>query len=92
MGGAELRFGSLYVRGGMQYLMSPFTDTRNNAEIWVYSGGLGLRTAKLYFDMSYSHSNRNEVYGMYSYQPGLNEISFNEINSNNIMFTAGFRF
>jgi hypothetical protein len=92
MGGAELRFGALYVRGGMQYLMSPYTDSRNNAEIWVYSGGFGVRTAKLYFDMSYSHSNRNEVYGMYSYQPGLNEISFNEINGNNIMFTTGFRF
>ena len=29
---------------------------------------------------------------MYSYQPGSNEVSLNEINGNNIMFTVGFRF
>ncbi|MEA3461180.1 MAG: hypothetical protein U9R49_04810, partial [Bacteroidota bacterium] len=92
MAGAEFRFNTLYMRGGAQYLMSPYTDTQNNAESWVYSGGFGVRTPKVYFDMSYTHYNRNEVYGMYSYQPGLNEVSLNEINSNNIMFTVGFRF
>jgi hypothetical protein len=92
MAGAEFRFNTFYLRGGMQYLMSPYSDTRNNAETWVYSGGFGVRTSKVYFDMSYNHYNRNEVYGMYQYQPGLNEVSLNEISSNNIMFTVGFRF
>jgi len=92
MGGVELRYNLFYLRGGMQYLMSPYSDTRNDAESWVYTGGFGVRTAQLYFDMSYSHANRNEVYGMYAYQPGVNQVSLNEINSNNIMFTVGFRF
>lgn len=92
MGGAEFRFNTFYLRGGMQYLMSPYTDSQNNAETWVYSGGFGVRTPKVYFDLSYSRYNRNEVYGMYQYQPGLNEVSLNEINSNNVMFTVGFRF
>jgi hypothetical protein len=92
MAGAEFRFSSLYLRGGMQYLMSPYSDTRNSAESWVYSGGFGVRTPRLYFDMSYSHANRNEVYGMYAYRPGVNQVSLNEINHNNIMFTVGFRF
>lgn len=90
--GAEIRFNSLYLRAGGQYLMSPFTDSRNNAECWIYSGGFGIRTPKVYFDMSYFHSSRNEVYGMYAYEPGANEVSLNEINGNNLMFTVGFKF
>jgi hypothetical protein len=90
--GAEIRLSSFYVRGGMQYLMSPFTDSRNSAECWVYSGGIGIRTPKTFFDMSFSHSNRNEVYGMYSYVPGVNEVSLNRINGNNLMVTVGFKF
>ena len=90
--GAEIRLNSLYLRAGGQYLMSPFTDSRNDAETWVYSGGIGIRTPKVYFDMSYIHSSRNEVYGMYAYEPGVNEVSLNEINSHNLMFTVGFKF
>lgn len=90
--GAEIRLSSLYLRGGVQYLMSPFTDTRNDAETWVYSGGFGIRIQKGYFDISYSRSSRSEVYGMYSYAPGANEVSLNEINGNNLMFTVGFKF
>jgi hypothetical protein len=92
MAGTELRFNTVYLRGGAQYYGSPYSDTRNNAETWVFSGGLGIRSEKGYFDISYSHSNRNEVYGMYSYEPGLKEISHNEINGNNIICTLGVKF
>ncbi len=90
--GAEVRLNSLYLRAGTQYLMSPFVDSRNNAESWLYSGGLGIRTGGTYFDISYTHSNRSEVYGMYAFQPGSNEVSINQINGNNLMFTVGFKF
>ena len=90
--GAEVRLGSLYLRAGGQYLMSPFTDTRNNAESWIYSGGLGYRTKKFYFDVSYSHSTRTDVIGMYAYRPGVNEVAINEVNGNNVMTTFGFKF
>jgi len=92
MAGVELRFSSFYLRGGAQYYDSPYTDTRNNAEIWVYSGGLGVRVKMGYLDISYSNSNRTDVYGMYSPQPGVNEVSLNEINGNNIICTLGFKF
>jgi hypothetical protein len=61
--GAEVRLGSLYLRGGAQYLMSPFTDTRNNAETWVYAGGLGFRSQDVYFDISYSRSHARRFTG-----------------------------
>jgi hypothetical protein len=92
MAGAEIRLSSFYLRGGAQYYGSPYTDTRTSAETWMYSGGLGLRTRMGYFDISYTHSNRTEVYGMYSYQPGYNEVSNNEINGNNIICTLGIKF
>jgi len=92
MAGLELRFSSLYLRGGAQYYGSPYTDTRNNTESWVYSGGLGVRVKMGYLDISYSNSNRTDVYGMYSPQPGINEVSVNEINGNNVICTLGFKF
>jgi hypothetical protein len=92
MAGAEIRLSSLYLRGGLQYMGSPYADTRNNAESWVYSGGLGVRARIGYLDVSYSHSSKTDVYGMYSYQPGLNEVSINDINGNNIIVTLGFKF
>ena len=92
MAGAEVRLGNLYLRGGARYYDSPYTDPRNDADSWVYSGGLGVRTNRGYFDISYSHSGRTDVYGMYSPQPGVNEVSINEINGNNIIVSLGFKF
>jgi len=90
--GTEVRFNSLYIRGGAQYLMSPFTDNRNKADQWIYGGGLGFRTNGTFFDISYTHANHSEVYGMYAYQPGSNEVSINRVNNNNLMITLGFKF
>jgi len=92
MAGAEFRFSTFYLRGGLQYYSSPYTATNNNTESWVYSGGFGVRSKLGYFDISYTHSNKTDVYGMYSYEPGLNEVSLNEINGNNIICTLGFKF
>ena len=90
--GAEVRLGTFYLRAGSQYLMSPFTDPMNDAGIWTYSGGVGVRTENISFDISYTHSRTTEVYGLYAFEPGANEVSINKTNGNNLMFTIGFRF
>ena len=90
--GAELRFGSLYLRTGAQYLMSPYTDPRNDANTWIYAGGLGIRSRDVYFDISYTRSARTDVYGLYSFEPGVNEVSLNDVRGNNLMVTVGFKF
>jgi hypothetical protein len=91
--GAEFRLGMLYLRGGAQYRMSPYVDERNNADTWMLSGGFGVRTKNVSFDMSYSYSTRSEVYGLY-YDPRQDdfEYSLNDLHTNNIMMTVGFRF
>jgi len=90
--GAELRVNSVYFRGGFQYLMSPYADSRNNAEEFIYSGGIGLRTRDMFFDMSYSYGHNEQVYGLYSPIPGVNEVSINRLNRNNLMLTIGLKF
>ena len=90
--GAEVRFKSLYFRGGLQYLSSPYTDSRNDASEWIFSVGSGIRTKRAFFDASYSRGSLSEVYGMYSKTPGVNEVSLNTLNPNNLMFTLGLKF
>ena len=90
--GAELRVNSVYFRGGFQYLASPFSDGKNNAEEFIYSCGIGVRTRSLFFDTSYSYGHNEQVYSLYSKAPGVNEVSINQLNRNNIMVTMGFKF
>ncbi|MEN8155311.1 MAG: hypothetical protein ABFS10_00035 [Bacteroidota bacterium] len=93
--GAELRISAVYFRGGIQYLMSPYADPRNNADEWIYSTGLGVRSKGAFFDISYSRGNRSEVYGLYypgSSVPESSYTSVNQINPNNLMLTMGLRF
>jgi hypothetical protein len=90
--GAEVRLQLFYFRGGLQYLMSPYIDSRNNAEAWIYSAGFGVRTKAAFFDMSYSHGNHTDIYGLYSFEPGTNEVSVIDVNANNLMVTIGLKF
>ena len=90
--GAEVRLGTFYLRGGTRYLMSPYTDPRNDAHTWIYTGGLGMRIENISFDISYSRSASEEVYGLYAFEPAVNEVSINQVRRNNLMFTLGFRF
>ena len=90
--GAELRINSVYFRGGFQYLASPYSDSRNDANEFIYSCGLGVRSGAAFFDMSYAYGKTQEVYGLYSVTPGFNEVSINDVNRNNLMITLGFKF
>ena len=90
--GAELRLGMLYLRGGLQYRMSPYYDTRNNAETLIYSGGIGVRSKGISFDLSYAYSTYTEVYGLYEITPGQSASSINSMTGNNLMMTLGFKF
>ncbi len=90
--GAEVRINFAYLRGGFQYLMSPYSDSRNNAREFIYSCGTGVRTRDMFFDISYAYGHHEEVYGLYSPAPGVNEVSINQVNRNNIMVTMGLKF
>jgi hypothetical protein len=93
--GGEIRIASAYFRGGLQYLMSPYRDSRNDAEQWIASAGIGVRTKTAFFDVSYSRGSRTEVYGLYDPWNGSPESSYtsiNEVRSNNVIVTMGLKF
>lgn len=90
--GAEVRINPVYFRAGFQYLMSPFSDSRNNAEQMIYSAGIGIRTRDYFMDMSYSYGRNEQAYSLYSPAEGVNEVSVNQLARNNIMVTFGLKF
>ncbi|RLD56297.1 MAG: hypothetical protein DRI97_07765 [Bacteroidetes bacterium] len=90
--GAEIRIQSLYLRAGAKYMTSPFINEENNAETLEYSAGIGFRTKQIVFDVSYSYATRTDIYGIYAFEPGSNEVSINDLSSNNLMFTIGYKF
>lgn len=93
--GAELRLNPLYFRAGTQYYMNPYIDPRNGSDIWIYSAGLGFRTARSYIDFSYSLRNWSELYSLYKYAPESEEgfeRSVNKYSAANIMVTMGYKF
>lgn len=65
--GAEVRLGTLYLRGGYRYYGSAFKEGTLNEE-WsysMYSAGLGYRQKSFFFDLSMSFLASDEVYKMY---------------------------
>ena len=92
--GAEIRLNPLYLRGGLQYYMSPFENERNGSDVWVYSAGLGVRSNNTFLDVAYTLGTRSEAYGLYAHQPdqGLYEVSMNDYTMNKVMVTMGVKF
>jgi hypothetical protein len=65
--GAEVRLGSLYLRGGAGYTQSMFKEgtLNENSDYLNLSGGLGYRQKNFYVDLSVSGLMNNEIYMMY---------------------------
>ncbi|RLD60980.1 MAG: hypothetical protein DRJ05_03590 [Bacteroidetes bacterium] len=90
--GTEIRFGHFAVRGGAAIYGSPFASGINDGETYYYSGGFGYREKHFYFDLSYTRGISNEDYYLYgSENVRVNPVS-NQLISNNVVATLGFRF
>lgn len=90
--GAEVKLKIFYLRGGIQHLMSPYSLSVNNAEQWIWSAGTGIRTKRVFFDLSFARGNQSQVYGLYSLNADTNEVSLNDLYTSNLMATLGFKF
>jgi hypothetical protein len=69
--GAELRMGSLYLRGGYNYYGSSFQNgtLNENSDYNGFSTGVGYRQKGFYFDLSMSWLHNYESYMMYPDDP-----------------------
>ena len=70
--GGELRFGSIYLRGGYQYKESNFkpeiTDTKNFVSKQNhYSGGIGFKKGRFGFDVAYVYSSYSRIFLAHPY-------------------------
>ncbi|WP_349314229.1 hypothetical protein [Chitinophaga sp. MM2321] len=97
--GAELKFATLYaVRAGFAAYGNPYsTDSYNagvNASRKVYSGGFGFRNKGLYADLTYSYTQGNDRYRLYtSTTEGLTpDAATLDYTRSNIILTMGFKF
>ncbi len=93
--GAELRLNPVYLRGGFRYYMNPFIDSRNGSDIFVYSGGVGLRSNNTFFDIAYALSKSSDLYGLYQHSPEFEEgfeKADNQYSRSKIMLTLGYKF
>lgn len=90
--GGEVRLGPAYFRGGYAFYGSPFvTEEPNvNSNRRIISGGLGIRSSNVFFDLSYSHSIDEQSY--YLYIPPVSNPAKLSSNMNSIQMTVGLRF
>lgn len=95
--GTELRFGHFALRGGFGYYGSPFAEGENGEEIndgekYYYSGGFGFRDKNFFVDLAYVRSETKEDYYLYGSENVSVNPSSNEIFTNNVLLTVGFRY
>ena len=95
--GSEFRFGHFALRGGFGYYGSPFAENEtgdriNDGEKLYYTGGLGFRYDNFFLDLAYVRSVSYEDYYLYGTESiSVNPVK-NELITNNILLTLGFRY
>ncbi|MEZ5072317.1 MAG: hypothetical protein R2751_15475 [Bacteroidales bacterium] len=89
--GGEIRLNALYLRGDAapDESVCRSVEQRKSMDPIGRSRHPGKHS---YLDFSYSHGRKYEVYGLYSYEPGINEVAHNTITAHSILCTLGFRF
>jgi hypothetical protein len=65
--GAEVRLGSIYLRGGGAYATSPYTYNKDFNTI-TYSGGLGYRESNYFIDVAFSQTRTDYLISAYNWQ------------------------
>ncbi len=91
--GAEYRIGNFALRGGYAIYGNPFSSGINDGKKTYYTGGFGFRDRNFFLDLAYVRSVSHEDYYLYS---GTTDITVNPVKNdlytNNILLTVGFRF
>ena len=92
--GIEYRFGPLSLRGGYALYGSPYRSDLSNsgASLTSYSGGFGVRSDNMFFDLTYIYTQKSENYFLYNPENIPVNPSNVTFNTNRIVATLGFKF
>lgn len=92
--GLEYRLGPLAFRLGGAYYDTPYKSDHINKDAYtlVYSGGLGVRSDNMYFDVSYSYITGKSGYFMYEGYDNTSPITDIIKDRSRIVTTLGFKF
>ncbi len=87
--GAELNLGMLQLRAGVAKYGAAY---ERFSDYWIYSGGLGLRVSKMYFDLGFNYRTQKEDYRFYV--PYYEDEPYPKLTFQNylISFTIGTKF
>ncbi|MES2378826.1 MAG: hypothetical protein V4553_19700 [Bacteroidota bacterium] len=88
--GAELKLGSVALRGG--YGIQPSPLKTGGADTKTVSGGLGYRLGSYYVDAAYMHIKGSRTELPYNINLPTNPVADISQTNNNFFFTVGFRY
>jgi hypothetical protein len=91
--GAEVRFGKLYLRGGYDFLQSPYAAGELNeyANQHIITSGIGVRGKDFFFDFTYAYQFSDERSILYAYEDHFNTAN-HDLTKSRFMATFGLRF
>jgi hypothetical protein len=94
--GGEWRYGPFSIRGGFGFYGSPFeaqfVDSKTDQTTLSYSGGVGYRGKKYYFDLGYVNMERGEAFRAYNMSSESTPFSTIQRTDNRVLTTFGWRF
>lgn len=92
--GLEYRYGPISFRAGGAYYDTPYVSEHSNSESYtlVYSGGVGVRSDVMYFDIAYSHLTNSLNYYMYDGYGITSPATEIAKTQGRILMTVGFKF
>ncbi len=87
--GAEARLQNFFVRGGYSWLSNPYNIVGQNATKNTFSLGVGYRTNKLTFDISYAVQTQKQLY--YTYDASMVEPASQTISRKPFLASISFK-
>ncbi len=90
--GAEVRLNKLYLRGGFNYLQSPYAEGEMNesADQYIITTGIGIRNKNFFIDFTYAYQFNDERSILYAYQTRYNTANY-DIAKSRFMMTLGIK-
>jgi hypothetical protein len=90
--GGEVKFTTIYARGGLAYYGNPYKDATLKNDRMLLSGGLGYRNHGIFIDLTYIYTMKKDTNIPYYLEDKANTFAAGKNNVGNVMLTFGVKF